>query len=93
MQLVSAPLVGPFLDTWPPPGAGRSWEDQLRELILRPSLCSPPLPPGPKLGRPPAVRWQRSLLRDPPRCAPPVLRRGPRMPAARPRGEGRAPPL
>eukprot|EP00959_Pyramimonas_sp_CCMP1952_P463007 9484198-Pyramimonas_sp.AAC.2 len=39
-------------------GAGRRWESQLRELILKPPLCYPPLSPGPN-----------SLAKDPARCS------------------------
>eukprot|EP00959_Pyramimonas_sp_CCMP1952_P455584 9471780-Pyramimonas_sp.AAC.2 len=50
MQLVSAPPPpSPFLDTWAPPGAGRRWENQLRELILYPALRYPGHPAIPHL--------------------------------------------
>ena len=49
MQLVSAPPQGPLLDTWAHPGAGRRQENQLRELILYPTLCYPTLLPAPNV--------------------------------------------
>ncbi|CAK0828842.1 unnamed protein product [Prorocentrum cordatum] len=60
---------GPFLDTWPPPGAGRRRENQLRELILKPPLCYAPLSPDPNVAPGLTVRvleasveWQERLV-------------------------------